>query len=55
MARDPHRTPNQIHEIVARQLPEDEKKKLADYVVDNTGSKLVIPQLLKIHSSLTTS
>lgn len=52
MARDPHRTKTQIHEIIARQLPEEDKKKLADFVVENKGNKLVIPQLLKIHDQL---
>lgn len=52
MERDPQRDQDQIHEIIARQLPEEEKKKLADYVIDNKGNKLVIPQILKIHKAL---
>ncbi|WP_158857779.1 dephospho-CoA kinase [Lunatibacter salilacus] len=52
MERDPQRDQDQIHEIIARQLPEEEKKALADFVVDNKGNKLVIPQVLKIHKAL---
>lgn len=52
MERDPQRNQDQIHEIIARQLPEEEKKKLSDYVLDNKGDKLVIPQVLKIHKAL---
>lgn len=55
MARDPHRDQNQIYEIVARQLPEEQKKELTDFLVDNTGDILVIPQVLKIHNSLISS
>lgn len=55
MARDPHRDQNQIHDIVARQLPEEQKKELTDFLVDNTGDILVIPQVLKIHNSLISS
>lgn len=52
MERDPQRDQDQIHEIIARQLPEEEKKALADFVVDNKGNKLVIPQVLRIHNEL---
>jgi dephospho-CoA kinase len=52
MERDPQRGKDQIYEIIARQLPEDEKRELADFVIDNKGNKLVIPQVLKIHEAL---
>lgn len=52
LERDPQRGLDQIHEIIARQLPEKEKKQLADFVIDNQGSKLVIPQVLKIDTLL---
>jgi dephospho-CoA kinase len=52
LERDPDRDVKQIHNIIARQLPEEDKKALADYVIDNKDSKLVIPQVLKIHSDL---
>jgi dephospho-CoA kinase len=52
LERDPDRDVKQIHNIIAQQLPEEDKKALADYVIDNKDSKLVIPQVLKIHSDL---
>lgn len=52
MERDPQRGKDQILEIIARQLPEEDKKALADFVIDNKGNKLVIPQVLKIHEAL---
>jgi dephospho-CoA kinase len=52
MERDPQRSKDQILEIIARQLPEEDKKAQADFVIDNKGNKLVIPQVLKIHEAL---
>lgn len=34
------------------QLPEDEKIKVADFVIDNSGHKSLIPQVWKIHKKL---
>ena len=52
MERDPQRDLAQINAIIARQLPEEQKKQLADFVIDNKGNRLVIPQVLKIHNVL---
>jgi dephospho-CoA kinase len=37
---------------MARQLPEEDKVKLADFVVVNDGTHLLIPQAAAIHASL---
>jgi dephospho-CoA kinase len=37
---------------MARQLPEEDKIKLADFVVVNDGTRLLIPQVAAIHASL---
>jgi dephospho-CoA kinase len=50
--RDPLRTKTDIEKIVRNQMPEDEKKKLADHVIYNDDTRLVIPQVLKIHHLL---
>jgi dephospho-CoA kinase len=50
--RDPHRTEQQIHDIIDQQLPDEEKNNLADYVIKNSDNKLLIPQVLKIHKAL---
>jgi dephospho-CoA kinase len=52
MLRDPHRTLAQIHDIIDKQLPDEEKNNLSDYVVKNSDNKLLIPQVLKIHQEL---
>lgn len=50
--RDPLRTRTDIEKIVRNQMPEDEKKKLADHIIYNDDTQLVIPQVLKIHHLL---
>jgi dephospho-CoA kinase len=47
--RDPHRTVEQIREIVEKQMPEDEKLKRADHIIVNDETELIIPQVLKLH------
>jgi len=34
------------------QIPQEEKEKLADFIILNDDSKLVVPQVLKIHKDL---
>lgn len=47
--RDKGRSPDQVRQIMARQMSDDEKMKLADTVVWNDESRLVIPQVLELH------
>lgn len=49
LARDPHRTVEQIKGIVEKQMPEAEKLKRADFIIVNDESQPVIPQVLKLH------
>jgi len=49
LQRDPHRTKEQIKEIIQNQLQEEEKLKRADFVIMNDETKLVIPQVLELH------
>jgi dephospho-CoA kinase len=53
LKRDPHRTVEQIEAIVGKQMPEDKKHELADYIVVNDGTQLVIPQVLHLHKVFT--
>lgn len=41
-----------VKNIMNQQLPEEEKKKLSDFTIDNNGTMLVIPQVLTIHKQL---
>ncbi|HEX7413761.1 MAG TPA: dephospho-CoA kinase [Bacteroidia bacterium] len=44
----------EITKRINQQLPDKEKIKFADWVIENNEEKLLIPQLLKIHQSLLT-
>ena len=50
LARDPHRLREEVVKIMATQLPEEEKKKVADVVVYNDETQLLVPQILHLHS-----
>jgi dephospho-CoA kinase len=52
LVRDPHRTEAQVHSIIEKQLPDEEKNEKADYVIKNADNKLLIPQVLNIHQQL---
>jgi dephospho-CoA kinase len=49
LQRDKHRTEQQVRDIIHNQLKEEEKLKLADYIIVNDESKLLIPQALELH------
>jgi dephospho-CoA kinase len=42
----------EINKRISQQLPDEEKVKLADWVIENNEENLLIPQILKIHRSL---
>jgi dephospho-CoA kinase len=50
LARDPHRLKEEVIKIIATQLPEEEKKKVADVVVYNDETQLLVPQILQLHN-----
>lgn len=52
LMRDPHRSEEQVNQIINQQMPDDEKNELADFVIKNTDNKLLIPQVLAIHEKL---
>lgn len=49
LKRDPHRGEEQIRAIIGKQMSEEKRQELADYVIKNDASELVIPQVLKLH------
>lgn len=53
MMRDPHRSVADIKAIIARQMKEEEKIKLADVLLKNDEQRLLIPQILKLHERFT--
>jgi len=52
MARDPHRSIEDVQVIISRQSDDDAKFSVSQFRIDNTGAKLLIPQALKIHEFL---
>lgn len=52
LARDAKRTREQVLVIMEKQIPEEEKIVLADYVIYNDNSQLIIPQVLAIDGAL---
>ncbi|MBD2756379.1 dephospho-CoA kinase [Spirosoma validum] len=47
--RDPHRSAEEILNIINRQVSDEERLKIADYVIDNDDSQLLIPQVIRLH------
>jgi dephospho-CoA kinase len=47
--RDKHRTDEQIRDIMAKQMPDQEKLKRADFVIHNDESRFVTTQVLDLH------
>ncbi|GAB2794905.1 dephospho-CoA kinase [Hymenobacter luteus] len=48
LLRDPHRTADDIQNIIGKQMSEEEKLRRADYVVHNDDQHLLIPQVLRL-------
>jgi dephospho-CoA kinase len=53
LVRDKHRTAHDVENIFKNQLPEQDKLKRADFIIVNDESRLVIPQVLRLHAQLT--
>jgi dephospho-CoA kinase len=53
LIRDAHRTETAVRQIMANQIKDEEKMKMADFVIRNDDSELVIPQVLRLHQIFT--
>lgn len=49
LKRDPHRDSAQVKQIIERQWPEEKKRKLANYFIENDPNKMLLPQVLNLH------
>ncbi|WP_421829269.1 dephospho-CoA kinase [Larkinella sp.] len=49
--RDPHRSEQEIKNIISRQISDEERIEMADYVVYNNETQLLIPQVLRLHET----
>ena len=47
MKRD-HASFEEVSSRISKQMPQSEKEKLADYIINNDGNELLIPQVLKL-------
>ena len=52
LARDNHRSIEQINEIISNQLTDTARDAKSDFIITNDDCLLVIPQVLKIHEFL---
>jgi dephospho-CoA kinase len=52
LARDKHRSAEQIRDIMARQWSDEKKLQLADHIIYNDECRLIIPQVLALHEEL---
>lgn len=52
LLRDFHRSREQVLAIIEKQLSEAERKRRADYIIDNSGKVMVIPQVLGLDRKL---
>ena len=50
--RDDHRSIQQIEDIIDKQSSDNQRRKLSDFLINNDGSELLIPQVLKIHQEI---
>ncbi|HXB41155.1 MAG TPA: dephospho-CoA kinase [Bacteroidia bacterium] len=49
LAKRDNLSENEIEQIIEKQMPDKEKIKKADWVIENNEEKLLIPQVIKIH------
>jgi dephospho-CoA kinase len=55
LARDPQRNEKQVMDIIGNQLKDEEKKKLADYILNNNEQELLVPEVVALHETLLTT
>lgn len=48
LKRDTHRDRNQILDIISKQMPEEEKLKKADFIIENTDFEKIKDQILNV-------
>tara|TARA_R110001592_G_scaffold343906_1_gene634785 strand:+ start:4746 stop:5363 length:618 start_codon:yes stop_codon:yes gene_type:complete len=52
LMRDMQRSRSQVLDIISHQVDDQQRKELSDYLIDNSGSKLLIPQVLTVYKTL---
>lgn len=49
LLRDSQRSAQQVADIMSRQVDDKARKAAADFLIDNSGEKLLIPQVIKLY------
>ena len=49
LARDNHRTKEDVEKIIQNQISEEEKEAKANFIIRNNESELIVPQVLDLH------
>lgn len=52
LLRDEQRSSEQVDHILAKQTSDSQRRKLADFLINNNEKELVIPQVMNIHQKL---
>jgi len=52
LKRDPQRSEEEIKNVMKRQMPEEEKRKYCDTIIENDGIQSILPIVLALHDSL---
>lgn len=47
--RDPHRSVDDIHRIIANQVSDEQRREFADHILLNDESQLLLPQIWSLH------
>ncbi|GAB4026973.1 dephospho-CoA kinase [Spirosoma koreense] len=53
--RDPHRSEAEILNIISRQVSDEARLQIADYVIENDERQLLLPQVLQLHEAFLAS
>lgn len=53
LARDPHRTEEDVKHIIAKQMPDEDKRQYADFIVHNDDENELISSILSLVKTLT--
>lgn len=54
LVRDTHRTEADVKAILSRQMSDEEKQTMADVVLKNDGTEMIIPKILEMHQQFST-
>ena len=52
--RDPHRSREEIQRIIERQVSDEERRSIADYLIENDETRLLLPQVVALHADFVT-